>query len=266
MNKFNHILKLSKNNSKIFSRLLLTTLLITSSSLLFSQKAIAFESKLITQNNSQTTDENEQKNQSNVVSKSRNQSSILESLWKLLKVKREQEPALSSRSNICEVTPGLLGDVNVIYSDRPLFLWQGNVANVKINLYTPFSLEQEQQILWSQTIENQSDKVFYTGKALKAGKIYDWELVVKPQSNQRRISFQIMNTQKRDRISLELEQLKTELTTVGATNEQITLAKANYFAQQDLWSDVIQELFTVENPSPTLSNNIQEIIKYLCAS
>ena len=94
----------------------------------------------------------EQKLEPNTITRTRERSSILETLWKLLRAKREQEPALSSRSNICEITPGLLGETNTIYSDRPLFLWQGKAPNLEVYLYSPFSLDREQEVQWSTTV------------------------------------------------------------------------------------------------------------------
>jgi hypothetical protein len=46
--------------------------------------------------------------------------------------------------------------------------------------------------------------------------------------------------------------------------EEIALQRANYFAQRDLWSDALQEIYSVQNPSPTLTRNAQEILSYLC--
>ena len=271
MNSFDYILRsFKKNSSKILSSLLLSVIVTTCYSCFPENKAIAQNiDKLKVQENSETViqkRETEDKSKPNSDSRTRDRSSILESIWKLLRAKREREPALSSRSNICEIAPGLLGEVNVVYSDRPLFLWQGKVSSLEIHLYTPFSLEKEQEILWSQTVESQSQQVLYTGKALEPGQIYDWEIVVAPESNRRRISFQVMEKNKREQISGELEQLKTDLTISGATTEEITLTRANYFAQQDLWSDALQEIFSLENSSTILSRNAQEIIEYLCES
>ena len=279
MNSFDYILRsFQKNSSKIISSLLLSAILITCYSCFLHNKAVTEGAisasaqsidKLKVQDNSETVRQNretEDKSKPTSDSRARDRSSILESIWKLLKAKREQEPALSSRSNICEIAPGLLGEVNVIYSDRPLFLWQGTLASLEIHLYTPFNLEREQEVFWSQTVESQSQRVLYTGKALAPGQIYDWEIVVAPESNRRRISFQVMEKKKREQISGELEQLETELMISGATDEYITLERANYFAQQDLWSDALQELFSLENSSTTLSGNAQEIVEYLCDS
>ncbi len=261
MNKFNHILSsFKKNGSKIVSSLLLSAI-VTACYFCFPViRATAQENaESITQKKNQ-----EESSKTTSASRGRDRSSILEAIWKLLRAKREREPALSSRSYLCEIAPGLLGEINVIYSDRPLFLWQGTVPSLEIYLYTPFSLEKEQEVLWSQNVRNESQKVLYTGEVLQPGQIYDWEIVVDAQSNRRRISFQVMSAEKRDRISGELEQLETELTISGATAEEITLARANYFAQHDLWSDALQEIFSLENYSTALSGNAQEILEYLC--
>lgn len=271
MNKFNHILRsFKKNSSKIVSRFLLSVI-VTSCYSCFPDRAIAewVPKKLLAQEKSQSEwqkSDSEEKSEPISASRSRDRSSILEAIWKLLRAKREREPALSSRSNICEITPGLLGEVNVIYSDRPLFLWQGKVPSLEIYLYTPFNLEKEQEVLWSQNVGSDVQKVLYTGEVLQPGQIYDWEIVVNAQSNRRRISFQVMAGEKRDRIRSELEQLETELTISGATASEITLERANYFAQQDLWSDALQELFLQENSATALSNHAIEIVEYLCES
>ena len=213
MNKFNLILiSLLKNNSKILFVLFLTVLVTICSLPLTLNRAFAQENP---ESLTQPSDK-EQKLEPITTTRTRDQSSILETLWKLLRAKREQEPALSSRSSICEITPGLLGETNIIYSDRPLFLWQGTVPQVEIYLYTPFSLETEQEVLWSQTVASNSDSILYPGEPLQPGQIYDWEIVVDSVTNRRRISFQIMETAERDRISGELEQLETELTNSGA--------------------------------------------------
>ncbi len=252
-------MSLLKNNSKLIFTLFLT---VTTFSLPLTPNAIAQEnSESLTQ-----PSENEQKPEPTTITRKREQSSILETIWKLLRAKREQEPALSSRSNICEITPGLLGETNLIYSDRPLFLWQGMASNLEINLYSPFSVDADQELLWSQIVASNSDSILYTGKPLQPGKIYDWEIVVDSATNRRRISFQVMEAAERDRISGELEQLETELTVSGATNEEIILAKANYFVQQDLWSDALQQLSSLETASSNAIANIQEMMSYICQS
>ncbi len=263
MTNFNLILMPSlKNNSKLLFALLLTVMMTTCSLPLTLNRALAQENfESLTQ-----PSENEQKLEPTTITRKREQSSILETIWKLLRAKREQEPALTSRSNICEITPGLLGETNTIYSDRPLFLWQGKVLNLEVYLYSPFSLDKDQEVLWTQTVNEESQNVLYTGEALQPGQIYDWEIIVDSQANRRRISFQVMDQGERDHISREIKHLETELTSAGATNEEIILAKANYFAERDLWSDTLQQLYSLENLSTLAKDNNQKIVSYICQS
>ena len=263
MNSFNLILMSFKKNSPKFVSVLLITITITTCYSSFSIiRAIAQEdSKSLIENGN-----TEQKREPTPAPRSRERSSILETIWKLLRAKREQEPALSSRSNICEITPGLLGETNTIYSDRPLFLWQGMASNLEINLYSPFSVDADQELLWTQTVNEESQNVLYTAEALQPGKIYDWEIIVNSQANRRRISFRVMDQGERDRISGELEQLETDLTISGATKEEIILAKANYFAERDLWSDSLQQLYFLETSSDNDISSSQEMISYICQS
>ena len=262
VNNFNLIIMSFKKNSFKFVFVLLLTITITT---FYSSFLII---RAIAQENSESLIEKrntEQKSESPPDPRARESSSILETLWKLLRAKREQEPALSSRSNICEITPGLLGETNLIYSDRPLFLWQGMIPQVDIYLYTPFSLDTEQEVFWSQTVAS-TNSIVYSGEPLQPGQIYDWEIVVDSATNRRRISFQVMEPEKRDRISGELAQLETELTASGATKEEIILAKSNYFAQRDLWSDALQQLHSLENSSTVVRDSNQKIVSYICQS
>ncbi len=262
MNNFNlRLISSLKNHSKILLAFLWTFIVNTLSFPLTLSIASA-------QENSQSLNqpsENDRQSEPVTTTRERESSSIFEAIWKLLRAKREQEPALSSRSNICEITPGLLGETNLIYSDRPLFLWQGTIPQVDIYLYTPFGLDTEQEVFWSQTVAS-NNRILYSGEPLQPGQIYDWEIVVDSATNRRRISFQVMEAAERDRISQEIKHLETGLRNAGATNEEIILAKANYFAQQDLWSDALQQLSSLENLSNVAKDNNQKIVSYICQS
>jgi predicted Fe-Mo cluster-binding NifX family protein len=132
----------------------------------------------------------------------------------------------------------------------------------------PYSLENpysSQVVLWSQPVAAANQSATYTGKALEPGQKYDWELVVDPAlGNSQRFTFQVMEAQKRDRITAELTALETQLKAAGATAEEIALERANYFAERDLWSDALQEVYSVKNPSATLTQAAQEMSAWAC--
>ena len=62
---------------------------------------------------------------------------------------------------------------------------------------------------------------------------------------------------KRDRITEELTALEGRLK--GASEETIALEKADYFAKEGLWSDALQELYSVSKPSAEVTRAIAQI-------
>lgn len=210
----------------------------------------------------------QQKPKPMAANKRSNQNSVLDAILKMLQ--RKQAP-LASRpvDNLCAITPGLLGEKNVIWSDRPLFIWQGTVQRLEVRPYSLYSPYRSQEVLWNQTVIAEQSAT-YTSKALQPGQTYDWELVVNPPSphnprpNNPRYTFQVMEAQGRDRITAELTALETQLQ--GESPEAIALERANYFAERDLWSDALQQVFSVKNPSADLTKTAQQISAYLCNS
>lgn len=187
------------------------------------------------------------------------QTSIWNAISKLL---QREEPPLGSRGNVCAITPGLLGEKNVIWSDRPLFVWQGPVQRLDLR---PYSLYSKHDVLWSQTLATDAQSAMYTREALQPGQTYDWEVVLDQSGSRKdRFTFQVMDAQSRELIAAELTAMEKRLKSTGATAEAIALERANYFAQRDLWSDALQEVFSVKNPSADLTRTAQEISNYLC--
>ncbi|NJL61164.1 MAG: hypothetical protein HC903_04170 [Methylacidiphilales bacterium] len=80
------------------------------------------------------------------------------------------------------------------------------------------------------------------------------------------IRFKIMEPQQRQRMTNDLQQLEQQEKAKGATAEGIAFAKAKYFLEQEtpLWSDALQQAYSVDKPSPELVKMREEIVKYLC--
>ena len=204
----------------------------------------------------------------------RPQKSIWQAIWELFK--RQPEPSLASRDSICLITPGLLESLNTIWSDRPMLIWQGEVSPTTIYLYDSFNPDREQQLLWSQTFTPQSSAskfhhFLYTGESLQPGKSYDLEIII-PNSDpeqslsydRQRHTFQVMASEERARITTELIALENQLAAKEVSEEEIALKKANYFAQQGLWSDALQQIYSTPNPSADFLTNAQGILSALC--
>ncbi|MFE1744718.1 hypothetical protein [Coleofasciculus sp. H7-2] len=180
-------------------------------------------------------------------------------IWK--KLRRKKKGGGSRGGAICAIAPGKLvdsdslyskqGEILEIWSDRPMFLWnipEGTVKRIEL------SLQGNQGILWDRPIEGETRAV-YDGKPLQPGQSYVWKLSASaPYPIESSVVFQVMEPERRDRISAELIALEERFK--GASGETIALEKANYFTERELWSDAILELYSVPNPSAELMDAI----------
>lgn len=168
---------------------------------------------------------------------------------------REQNRIGVRGGNLCAIAPParLMGINSAIWHDRPLFIWQG--AAVRIELLKSSS----EEVLWSKNLTPNDTTAVYDGEPLQAGQRYEWRLYLSDRDPEA-ILFRILPKEERDRITAELNQLQTQ----GATPEEIALQRANYFAKNRLWSDALQEIYSVPNPSDQLKKLGEEITAYLC--
>lgn len=197
--------------------------------------------------------------------------SIWETIWTLLTAREQRN--MASRGNLCPIT-GLLEKQNIIWSDRPLFLWQGT-GIIEVKVYAPFDPNTDEKVLWSHKVKaedktNLFNGTPYTGEQLQSGKSYDWELTYLDEQGRQettnKLTFQVMESPQRDLIASELDTLQTQLKSEGATTEEIALQRASYFAERDLWSDALHEIYSVPNPSAELMNNYNNILTSVCKS
>lgn len=158
----------------------------------------------------------------------------------------------SSRGE-CLLSPIALGNNKEIWNNRPLFVWTGRP--IRVELYQVGS----DKVLWSHNVKPNQNKVLYDGEALKPGQTYEWRFISfsQPVTTQ----FRVMDSQKRDRIKQELQRLEEQLRAKQATPEDIARQRAQYFTEQRLWLDVLQETYSVENPSKALTDALKEMNK-----
>ena len=146
-----------------------------------------------------------------------------------------------------------------------MFIWQGTIPDSTINLYSSsanYNYEQDEQLIWSQPLAANSQSISYQGEALQSGFIYDWELIT--TDNTYRATFVVMKDVNQEQITQDILAMENQLKAEG--KEESAIAVADYLAQKQLWSDVLQQLYTVENPSANLTSKIEDIEQYLCES
>ncbi|MBE9198879.1 MULTISPECIES: hypothetical protein [unclassified Nodularia (in: cyanobacteria)] len=183
------------------------------------------------------------------------------SLWVKLyrNLFNKKEPPVEPRNggsrppnSVCMVSPDAPRVYRMVWSDRPLFIWQGYASTVAVQ---PIRSNAN---LWIQSV-NQTQNITYTGEPLEPGQTYQWAV----NSNQF-VPFQIMEKPQRDRISTDLHNIEKQLNAMSANTEAIALAKANYFMENNLWSDVLQQIYSVPKPSAELIAFRQDIVQKLC--
>jgi len=162
-------------------------------------------------------------------------------------------------NEFCMISPDEPSVPRVVWSDRPLFVWKGNINKIDV------IQDSTSKTLWSQTVDETAYQI-YTGKPLHPGQIYQLWVFVGDSPNHpvTFIQFQIMESQRRDRITAELQVLENQLKAKHSSPEAIALAKAKYFAKLNLWSDVLQQVYSVQKPSAELTHMRYKIIHDLC--
>ncbi len=148
---------------------------------------------------------------------------------------------------ICMISPD---ESRIIWSDRPLFLWKGKVNTIGVRRPNGYVLRSQPATATERTT--------YAGKQLEPGKNYEWV------AGSTFVRFQVMLAPQRQQITEELKNLENQFQTKGENTEAIALAKTSYFIQKNLWSDALQQAYSVEKPSAELVKIRQEISEQLC--
>jgi hypothetical protein len=163
------------------------------------------------------------------------------------------------RGGICAIAPKSIGTTTQIWNTRPLFAWTGPFKRLELRRVG------SSQLLWSHKIAAKQNRVLYGGDELQPGETYEWKLFFSDHENAPVAAteqFRVIDGQERDRITEELQSLNEQLKNLSP--EDKAKQRAQYFVQQQLWSDVLQEAYSVENPSPALTNMVKALPKAIC--
>ena len=179
--------------------------------------------------------------------------------------KQDPEPPIkpvngTSRGPFCFISPDAPGKTRIIWNSKPFFLWKGDIKKIAVRI--PGS----QEYLTTQIVTGKQS-INYTGETLEPGKTYRLFIFLselESASPTKFIPFKIMEAPQQNRIGGELKLLERLEKNQGANAEKIAERKAQYFADKGLWMDVLQEAYSVSNPSPKLSQILKDIPNELC--
>lgn len=182
---------------------------------------------------------------------------------------RDHRPGGRGEGKPCMISPGVLERQNIVWSDRPLFLWN---ASSKVMLEGLKLIDQSGKIVWQKSLAATDQSAQYDGQPLQPGQFYTWRLYwtlqdAEPTAGDADYTFRLMEPEQQQQITSELETLAQELQASGEDTETVAIHQANYLVtrSEPLWSDALQVLYTVENPSQQTTQTIQGWIDSACA-
>jgi hypothetical protein len=152
--------------------------------------------------------------------------------------------------DVYAIVPGHLGRAEV-WSSQPLFLWQGAIRQIEV------VQSDTKETIWSQRVAADDRRCKYRGRLLEPGQTYEWVIYSLAKSPIARIAFRVLPPKERDRITADLTALESQW--ADATAEMLALLRAQYFAERQLWAEVLREAFSVKTPSAELANLRQQL-------
>lgn len=164
-------------------------------------------------------------------------------------------PGGGPRGEICILAPLAPVGTLDLWSDRPLFLWQGRVSRIEVTA--------DGRPVWSALPASGDSSLVYSGPPLQPGQVYRWQVFLN-NSPVYSIPFQLLSLEARAAIDAELATLEAQLVEASATPNTVALSRARAFAARQLWADTLRELLSIEHPDAAIEQYIQEISTRLC--
>jgi hypothetical protein len=175
--------------------------------------------------------------------------------------RREADDRRESRNGgprvpgLCLLSPH---ETRPIWSRQPLFVWKGPIDTIGVR-----SEGERKTYLWQEVVQAEAESGLYTAaymeEPLEPGE-YEWLFFNNSPLPTFWSSFQIMDDEAYAVHAAALEDLETD----GLDEMELALARANYFVEENLPSDALQEIFSVSEPSAELLQLQEEIVEELC--
>ena len=167
---------------------------------------------------------------------------------------------------VCAISPGLLEwEHNLVWSDRPLFVWN---APPEVTMQRLEVVDHTERLVWEKSLAAADRTAQYEGQPLQPGQFYTWRLHWRVQNAQYSAdyTFQLMEADQRNQITADLQSLTRQLQASGLSPEGIARQQIDYLLNQPepLWSDALQTLYEIENPSTETTQEIQTWINTAC--
>jgi hypothetical protein len=179
---------------------------------------------------------------------------IFQELWERIIRSKEQEKPRSVRGGVCIVTPR---PDAVVWRDRPILAWKGEVK--KVNLYRGEG--DLKTLIWSRWVRIGKSYLAYDGQPLAAG-VYTWEAIggLSPH----RISFEVMGGGDRDRLEGQFHLLARDFSMQEIRQKDQPVLQLDTLLRENLLSDVVMEMYETEGKSEEIEMMRNDFIKLVC--
>lgn len=184
-------------------------------------------------------------------------------VWNVWRSIFDSDPPFDTRDGgnrgegFCRIAP-VETEGALVVGDRPTFIWRGNAERVEIEL--------ADGSISSIPLPSEPDSTLhiYTNDRLllQPGEVYRWRIQPQGLAFSPWLYAEVVDAETQASVRAALHQIEMEMS--GEAEEAIALAKADYLAAQQLWTDFWREILSVESPSATLTGAIQELTQNLC--
>jgi hypothetical protein len=160
---------------------------------------------------------------------------------------------------VCLVSPQ---HQQVLWHREPLMIWQSAQTTVGIRPQGATDT-----VLWSATATPSEATVFqsnYQGTPLALGETYEWLFYLNPERPSFWFRFDLMAAEQYAQHEAALEALQVQLEASAASVEDVAVAQANYFLDNNLPADALQAIFAVGDPSPELLETQAALVTEIC--
>ncbi len=146
----------------------------------------------------------------------------------------------------------------LVFYTQPALVWRGELGRVEL------AEEVTGRIVWSQRVGLRG--LLFSGVPLVPSRSYTWLIYDANDLLTHAVSFQVLGGEGRQRLLAALADPKRNADKSTSEPETQAWERARTLSQQNLWADVMQEAYSVENPSPALSRFLQDLEQSLCST
>lgn len=176
--------------------------------------------------------------------------------WRELNDRYEDEqPRGGGRGDlVCIISPRTGSDV--MWSDRPLFVWHNSIQSLTLNL--------PDGPPWQPEITPETHRVLYPQALPPGDYIYEITYIKDGQLERQEFEFGVMSASDRAPHQAALDAIEAQSRLDRSSEDEVARRRAAYFLEQGWNSDYIQEIYMAPNSSRERIREAEAIGNWVC--